>query len=262
MMISVLRKIRQKLIAEGKLKQYLAYAVGEIILVVVGILIALKINDLQKERQDRRDEQVYLARLVEDLKMDGEDMQESNTYAFRRIAISTWVLAQLGDSSTSFEPQFMLKKASDNAPINPKWTRDSLGLALTRLLDARTFDHNDVTYQEMVATSKIQVIQDVPLRTSINQHYATAKKALKFNSEIIEGQQEFLEALKSIGITPNTARAAPSLYQKLQSKEPVLVSLKYVRDMALRHLHIFEQPEHGLLDKNSVLLQQIEKQLE
>ncbi|MEK7253133.1 MAG: DUF6090 family protein [Bacteroidota bacterium] len=94
-MVAIFRKIRQKLIAEGKLKQYLAYAIGEIILVVAGILIALEINDLQKEKQDRRDERSYLSRLVEDLKMDGEDMLESNEFAFRRIAISTWVLAQL-----------------------------------------------------------------------------------------------------------------------------------------------------------------------
>jgi hypothetical protein len=44
-MIKFFRKIRQKLLAENKFSKYLFYAVGEIILVVVGILIALTINN-------------------------------------------------------------------------------------------------------------------------------------------------------------------------------------------------------------------------
>ncbi|WP_455168788.1 DUF6090 family protein [Aegicerativicinus sediminis] len=44
-MIKFFRKIRLKLLAENKLSKYLIYAVGEIILVVIGILIALQINN-------------------------------------------------------------------------------------------------------------------------------------------------------------------------------------------------------------------------
>ena len=44
-MIKFFRKIRQSLLAEGKFVQYLKYAIGEIVLVVIGILIALGLND-------------------------------------------------------------------------------------------------------------------------------------------------------------------------------------------------------------------------
>ena len=44
-MIKFFRKIRQRLLTENKFSKYLLYAIGEIILVVVGILIALKINN-------------------------------------------------------------------------------------------------------------------------------------------------------------------------------------------------------------------------
>jgi len=43
-MIKFFRKIRQGLLADGKFKQYLKYAVGEIVLVVIGILIALQLH--------------------------------------------------------------------------------------------------------------------------------------------------------------------------------------------------------------------------
>lgn len=49
-MIKFFRKIRQKLVAENKLRNYLLYAIGEIILVVIGILIALAINNGQQSR--------------------------------------------------------------------------------------------------------------------------------------------------------------------------------------------------------------------
>lgn len=43
-MISLFRRIRQNLLQQNRITQYLAYAVGEILLVVIGILIALRIN--------------------------------------------------------------------------------------------------------------------------------------------------------------------------------------------------------------------------
>ena len=55
-MIKFFRKIRQKLINEGNLKKYLIYAIGEILLVVIGILIALQINNWNENLKDRKDE--------------------------------------------------------------------------------------------------------------------------------------------------------------------------------------------------------------
>jgi len=49
-MIKVFRKIRQNLLSENKLSEYLLYAAGEIFLVVVGILIALQINNWNENR--------------------------------------------------------------------------------------------------------------------------------------------------------------------------------------------------------------------
>ena len=50
-MLRLLRNIRRQLIGGNKFKKYLLYAVGEILLVVVGILIALYLDDLQARKQ-------------------------------------------------------------------------------------------------------------------------------------------------------------------------------------------------------------------
>jgi len=67
-MINFYRKIRQNLLSEGKIGKYFRYAIGEIILVVVGILIALQVNNWNEGRKDKIREQAILKSLKIDFK--------------------------------------------------------------------------------------------------------------------------------------------------------------------------------------------------
>jgi hypothetical protein len=58
------------LLTENKFSKYLLYAIGEIVLVVIGILIALQINNFNEQRKDREKEQVVLKQLKEDYETD------------------------------------------------------------------------------------------------------------------------------------------------------------------------------------------------
>lgn len=58
-MIKFFRKIRQKILVENKFSKYLAYAFGEILLVVLGILIALQVNTWNQNRQRSELEKRY-----------------------------------------------------------------------------------------------------------------------------------------------------------------------------------------------------------
>ncbi|MGB5318748.1 DUF6090 family protein [Eudoraea sp.] len=51
-MIKFFRRIRQQLLKENNLSKYLLYAIGEIVLVVIGILIALQINNWNQENKE------------------------------------------------------------------------------------------------------------------------------------------------------------------------------------------------------------------
>ncbi|MEZ4793037.1 MAG: DUF6090 family protein [Gelidibacter sp.] len=66
-MIKFFRKIRQNMLSEGKTLQYLKYAIGEIILVVIGILIALSINNNNEANKNRAKELHYLKNIKTDL---------------------------------------------------------------------------------------------------------------------------------------------------------------------------------------------------
>jgi len=66
-MIKLFRSLRKKLMSEGKTSNYLKYAIGEIVLVVIGILIALQINNWNENRKARIKSVEYHNRLIEDL---------------------------------------------------------------------------------------------------------------------------------------------------------------------------------------------------
>lgn len=66
-MLKFYRKIRKKLIEKGNFKKYSFYAIGEILLVVIGILIALQINNWNQRRIDNSKETKYLYNLQKEL---------------------------------------------------------------------------------------------------------------------------------------------------------------------------------------------------
>jgi len=62
-MLPFFRKIRYRLAQDNKFLQYSRYAIGEIVLVVIGILIALQINNWNERRKEKTLEKEYLAKL-------------------------------------------------------------------------------------------------------------------------------------------------------------------------------------------------------
>lgn len=69
-MIKFFRRIRQQLLSEGKIRQYLFYALGEILLVVIGILIALQINNANEDSKQKRKAENYRLTLTSELNAD------------------------------------------------------------------------------------------------------------------------------------------------------------------------------------------------
>ena len=69
-MIAFFRKIRYKLLRNGKSGKYFKYAIGEIVLVMIGILLALQVNNWNNERKDRDREIKYLKNIKLDLGKD------------------------------------------------------------------------------------------------------------------------------------------------------------------------------------------------
>ncbi len=84
-MIKIFRNIRKNLLAEGKTSKYLKYAIGEIVLVVIGILIALSINNWNEDRKAKTLEDNFFDNVLLDLQKDEEKLTYYQLFHTKRI---------------------------------------------------------------------------------------------------------------------------------------------------------------------------------
>jgi hypothetical protein len=91
-MIKFFKHIRKSLLNEGKTTKYFKYAIGEIVLVVVGILIALQINNWNEERRNNTKEQQILSQLKEEYTANLLQLEQKITHRKKIINAATKVL--------------------------------------------------------------------------------------------------------------------------------------------------------------------------
>ena len=107
-MIKFFRKIRQDLLSKGKTGKYFKYAIGEILLVVIGILIALQINNWNEEKKYRAQEKNLLTGLKEDLQESKKEIESAIIYNDSTIHFYKYILVNF-ENNEGVTPQF--KKA-------------------------------------------------------------------------------------------------------------------------------------------------------
>jgi len=111
-MIKFFRHIRQRMIKENRVSKYLLYAIGEIVLVVIGILIALSINNWNQERVNRAKSNELLVGIVKDLGQDVTVLDRSIGYYDSRLAFLKRQLSKSDFSNTATDTLFAIFDAS------------------------------------------------------------------------------------------------------------------------------------------------------
>ena len=95
-MLRFFRKIRQKLLLQNQVVKYLLYAIGEIILVMIGILLALQGNNWNQKNQKEERILTYLENLKSDLYNDIERMEDMKVYQTFRYYSMQYLLRMAG----------------------------------------------------------------------------------------------------------------------------------------------------------------------
>ena len=96
-MLKLFRKIRKKMLTENKFSNYLLYSVGEIILVVVGILIALQINNWNQDRIAHKETEVLLSNLKLEVEENIKDLKAQQNVLKVRKDWADFILKSLDD---------------------------------------------------------------------------------------------------------------------------------------------------------------------
>ena len=74
-MLRFFRQLRQRFLTESRFSKYMLYAVGEIMLVVIGILIALQVNNYSESENTRARELIFLKGLRSDLQLNLNELE-------------------------------------------------------------------------------------------------------------------------------------------------------------------------------------------
>jgi len=149
-MIKFFRKIRQKLLTENKFSKYLLYAFGEIILVVIGILIAIQLNNINNAKTEKNQELTLLSEMAKNLELDLIDIEwniERNT-----------TLAQSNEN--------VLKHLNEEVIEN-----DSLNFYYGNILGNTAFVKNTSAYDNLKSIG-LNLISNDSLRQQITRVYS------------------------------------------------------------------------------------------
>jgi hypothetical protein len=205
-MIKFFRKIRQYQLSEGKTGKYLKYAIGEIILVVIGILIALGINNWNNAKNLSNKETTLLIEMKSNLESDLEGLKwdinkNEGLLKANRIVLKSLNNGVYHDSlnfyytwikgNTVFVKNTSAYKNLESLGINII-KNDSLRIKITNLYSTR---YEYIRYIEQVRDEKFQYEQIIP---QINKHLRLTSENLyqPINFEELSRNNEFKSVIK------------------------------------------------------------------
>ncbi|GMN10280.1 hypothetical protein MTsPCn9_13050 [Croceitalea sp. MTPC9] len=157
-MIKFFRKIRKSLLSENNFSKYLLYAIGEIILVVIGILIALQINNYSEQQKGREQEIILLQNLSNNVALDIKQIESNSKKSSERL--------------DRLNLTMRLIKSKDSVKND-----EFLGHSFEFLVD-NYFRSNSGIFDEAVSSGKMGYIQNLKLSQSIFDYYRNAKESL------------------------------------------------------------------------------------
>jgi len=151
-MIKFFRRIRQQLLSQNRFSKYLLYAMGEIVLVVIGILIALSINNWNQTKQDERNACIYLSNLIIDLQYQLLNIE--NQFDFEQEVVQN-------------SEELLSSYRSNNAFI----VDDAFSQQLSILNNRLTFKIANSTFEELLSSGNTKLFENESLKTSLLAYF-------------------------------------------------------------------------------------------
>lgn len=191
------RKIRQHLIGTGETKKYLLYAIGEILIVVIGILFALQLNNWNSSRIKRQDEVKSYLNIKRQII---EDVKEIN----KAIGINNYF-------SSQFEYGSAIITSNDRSKI------DTLAIITMNLSQFSDFNRSGNIYETLVNSGDIKLLKNPDILNSLQKlemTYSHVNKLEEIHWDII--MKEFSPEIKG---AINYATLAVVKPEKLYSVE-------------------------------------------
>ena len=157
-MIQLFKKIRRKLLFEKRFSNYMAYAIGEILLVVIGILLALQFNNWNVAKENKTKERGYLINIVEDIEYQKKILKDMKRHSLESIVVAKSILKDY-HTSQNFT------------------TIDSLNNKLNFLIETYSFPNINNTYAELISSGQLNLIRQKELSLDIINYYLLSEES-------------------------------------------------------------------------------------
>lgn len=171
-MIKFFRKIRQQMLTEGKTAKYFKYAIGEIVLVMIGILLALQVNNWNIERNNAKQEAALLVQLENEFE---ENLKEVNEKIVMRYAMLFSIKELFNYTDNGIE----------NIPL------DTIRKHIGRTYKNPTFDGPNGVTQEILNSGKLYLIQNTELKNHLSNWKNTTQKVIEEEQLLVNHNSNF-----------------------------------------------------------------------
>ena len=236
-MLLLLKNIRRKLTIENRITTYLLYAIGEITLVVIGILIAVSIDNWNESNRLQKLEKKLLQEMISDLEVQADDIT-SNILTHRSSLKSC---------------QIILNALTEDQPFH-----DSLMLHFGKTYEFTVFENKQGAYK-MLENQGIALIRDDSLRMQITSYFDVS---IVFQLEVqrVTIQQIQAASENHLKLFKNFNWSTPLQpwdFEALKRNKEYISWLSYASSNKAFEVKRFEQ----LLKKNRSLIQKIKQEL-
>jgi len=238
-MIKFFRKIRQRLLIENKFSKYLIYALGEIVLVVIGILIALQINNWNITNKTKILEIKTLNELRSDLIQNISDIDIN--------------LARLEECKQANE--LIIYHIENNLPYN-----DSLAFYFSKLYPYITFSPIQTTYNNLNQTG-MNLISNESLRANISDLYANQFYSYRIfeSTYFVEHYENYI---KPMYMTEFETFEFESLIPKRYSRFIKNQDYKQIMNYTITNCVMFIRYQSRLKENAEKLRHEVDKEIE
>lgn len=155
-MIKFFRRIRQGLLSESKFSKYIFYALGEIFLVVIGILIALQINNWNENQRDQKTSIILANSITQDLNQDVAFLKDAIEFSHKKIEKIEQLQAIL------------------DTPIET-WDKAQFYENINLIAQSNPFFPTDGTYEQILTTGSLKLFHQ-SVANKLNAYYTNIKQ--------------------------------------------------------------------------------------
>ena len=180
-MIKFFRHLRKSLINQNLMGKYFKYALGEIILVVIGILIALQINNWNENRKNNIIEADYYCRILDDFKLNEKLIDENFELTTKRIKLTKELIKDLNN------------------------TPNDTGSILNKFVVALRHDvsiPSNITFDDLTSSGQLKLLTDIKLKNRLIQHSTFLNNTLNLlkenRNEVVKRYTDF-ELITEVG---------------------------------------------------------------